>query len=144
MPITFWHWLIVVAVLMISELFFPGAFMLWIAIAALCSAAIAFFVPDMLWQWQLVLFAIFSVASVVVWHKYIRTVDRPTDQPNLNKRSQQYIGRTFQLVEPIENGTGKVIVDDSQWRVVGEDAAKGAKVKVVGVDGVLLLVEVIA
>jgi len=31
-----------------------------------------------------------------------------TDKPLLNKRSAQFIGLVFSLIEPIENGQGKI------------------------------------
>ncbi|MGH1541856.1 MAG: NfeD family protein [Arenicella sp.] len=139
--LSFWHWLIFAVVLLIFELFFPGAFMLWLAIAAGVSTLVALAFPDMVWQWQLVLFALFCVASIFAWRKWSPGNDKPTDQPNLNRRTQQYVGRTFSLVEAIDNGVGKVVVDDSQWKVSGADAPVGSKVKVVGAEGTILLVE---
>ena len=53
------------------------------------------------------------------------------------------MGRTFTLDEPIVNGLGKVRVDDSTWKISGEDCAAGSKVRVVDVDGVVFRVEVI-
>lgn len=64
-----------------------------------------------------------------------------SDQPNLNRRGQQYIGRTFTLSEPIVNGLGKITVDDSTWKIHGKDCAEGTRVTVTGVDGVILKVE---
>jgi membrane protein implicated in regulation of membrane protease activity len=59
----------------------------------------------------------------------------------LNKRGAQYIGRTFSLIDPIENGRGKIKVDDSIWTVLGEDCSLGSKVKVTSVKGALFEVE---
>jgi inner membrane protein len=39
------------------------------------------------------------------------------------------------LYEAIENGQGKIKVDDSIWKVHGEDCGIHSKVKVVGVRG---------
>lgn len=49
-----------------------------------------------------------------------------TDHPLLNKRSQQYIGRTFNPYAAVENGRGKIKIkiDDSIWTVHGEDCAR--------------------
>jgi hypothetical protein len=59
----------------------------------------------------------------------------------LNKRGQQYIGRVFSLYKPIENGEGKIKVDDSIWKVHGEDCDINAKVKVIAVRGTVFDVE---
>lgn len=140
--LTFWHWAGIAALLLIAELMIGAEFMLWLAAAAGLSTIVALVSPDLDWRIQLVLYAIFSVAALIAWAKFYRGKKlQPTDQPHLNKRQNQYIGRTFSLVEAIEAGEGKVKVDDSQWSVRGQDAKKGSIVKVVGVDGMTLLVE---
>ncbi|MDF1530326.1 MAG: NfeD family protein, partial [Sedimenticola sp.] len=72
-------------------------------------------------------------------------VKNPTksDQPRLNRRGEQYIGRIFTLSEPMVNGQGKIKVDDSIWKISGADCPAGARVKVVDVDGVVLKVALI-
>jgi membrane protein implicated in regulation of membrane protease activity len=37
---------------------------------------------------------------------------------------------------------GKIHVDDSTWKIEGKDCVAGSKVEVVGVDGVILKVQV--
>ena len=143
MPLIYWHWLILGAVLLILEMLAPGAFMLWLAFAAAVSALVALVMPDLSWEIQILLFSFFSLVSLVAWKRFGGNREKPTDQPHLNRRGQQYVGRTFSLVDAIENGVGKVVVDDSQWKVRGDDAPVGSKVKVVGTDGTILLVEAV-
>ncbi|MCF6225258.1 MAG: NfeD family protein, partial [Xanthomonadales bacterium] len=59
------------------------------------------------------------------------------------QRGQQYVGRVFTLDRAIVNGTGKVKVDDSTWRVKGLDMPVDGKVKVVATEGVILVVEAV-
>jgi membrane protein implicated in regulation of membrane protease activity len=59
----------------------------------------------------------------------------------LNKRGQQYIGRTFNLYEAIENGQGKIKVDDSIWKVHGEDCPLGSKVRIISARGTVFDIE---
>ena len=141
MSLIYWHWLILGAVLLSLEMFAPGAFMLWLAFAAAASALVALVVPGLSWEVQILLFSAFCLLSLFAWKRFGGTREKTTDQPNLNRRGQQYVGRTFSLVDAIENGVGKVVVDDSQWKVMGEDAPVATKVKVVGTDGTILLVE---
>jgi len=56
-------------------------------------------------------------------------------------RGEQYVNRTFTLEEPVVNGQGKIKVDDSTWKIEGADCESGTKVRVTGVDGVVLKVE---
>jgi len=138
--IVFWHWWILAGVLLILELTAPVFFFLWLGIAAAATGLILLVFPGMQIEAQLVLFSVLSVAAVLAWRKYRETRPMETDQPNLNRRGRQYLGRQFTLEEPIVNGLGKVTVDDSAWRVRGPDLPPGTKVQVEGVDGTVFVV----
>jgi membrane protein implicated in regulation of membrane protease activity len=97
--------------------------------------------PELGWEYQVLIFALLSVISIVAWRSYFRKHPIITDQPALNRRGDQYIGRLFTLEEPIINGNGKIKVDDTTWKIIGDDCEAGSKVKVTGVDGVILKVE---
>ena len=112
----------------------------WCGISAAIVGILMLIIPNMLWEYQLLIFGIGVMASLVVWRRYLKNQPQ-TDNPNLNRRAQQYVNRIFTLDEPIVNGRGKVKVDDSTWRVEGEDLPVGTKVRVVSVDGVVLKVE---
>jgi len=147
--LTFWHWGIIVVALLLLELFIGAEFFLWLAAAALLSGIVSMVAPSLDWKIQFALYAAFSLASLVAWAKYSRNRKlKPTDQPHLNKRQNKFIGGTFRLAANLKNGEGKVIVDDAQWsvRVVSgdENAKQGSKVKVVDMDGMILLVEAIS
>ena len=141
--IVFWHWWILAGVLLILELTAPAFFFLWLGIAAAAVGMILLVFPSMPMETQLVLFAIASIMAVVAWKKYREARPVSTDQPNLNRRGHQYIGRTFSLAEPIINGVGKVSVDDSTWKVKGPDLPAGTHIRVTGVEGVIFRVEAI-
>jgi len=139
--IEFWHWWILAGLLLILELTAPAFFFLWLGIAAVATGLIMLVFPGLSLQTQLVLFSVLAVIAVITWRRYRESHPAETDQPNLNRRGSQYVGREFTLATPIVNGVGKVTVDDSTWRVRGADLPVGATVKVVGVDGVVFLVE---
>lgn len=138
-----WSWWILAIVLIVLEAFAPGTFFLWMGIAAGTVGFILLLIPGMGWEYQVFTFAAISVASILVWRQFARKHPVVTDQPALNRRGAQYIGRTFTLGEPIINGQGKIHVDDTTWKIKGDDCEAGGKVKVVGVDGVLLKVDVV-
>lgn len=135
-----WHWWILAAALIILEVFAPGAFFLWLGIAAASVGGIVFLAPDMDWEYQVLLFSLLAVVSIIIWRKFFRSSPQDTDQPNLNRRGHQYVGRVFTLDEPVTDGIGKVRVDDSTWKVHGEDCPVGTQVEVTGVDGTILQV----
>jgi membrane protein implicated in regulation of membrane protease activity len=127
-------------VLGVVEMFLPGVLFLWLGIAAAVVGLILMVFPGMGWEWQLVFFTILSVATVVAWHRFRPQNPEETDQPNLNRRGEQYVGRVLTLDEPIVNGVGKVHVDDSTWKVNGADMEAGARVRVARVQGTVLQV----
>jgi membrane protein implicated in regulation of membrane protease activity len=134
----YWHWWILAAVLIILEVFAPGAFFLWLGIAAGVVGGLVYLSPATTWEYQLLAFSVLSVVSIIVWRKFFRTRPADTDQPALNRRGEQYIGRSFTLHEPITDGIGKIRVDDSTWKIRGENCAVGTQVEVIGVDGTIL------
>jgi membrane protein implicated in regulation of membrane protease activity len=133
-----WHWWILAAALIILEVFAPGAFFLWLGIAAASVGGIVYLFPDMGWEYQVLLFSVLAVISIIIWRKFFRSSPQDTDQPALNRRGEQYIGRLFTLQEPITDGMGKIRVDDSTWKIRGEDCPVGTQVEVTGVDGTIL------
>jgi len=133
-----WHWWILAAALVILEVFAPGAFFLWLGIAAAVVGGVVYLSPGIGWEYQLLLFSVLSVVSIIVWRKYFRQKASDTDQPALNRRGEQYVGRLFTLSEPIVDGVGKIRVDDSTWKIRGKDCPTGTQVEVIGVDGTIL------
>jgi membrane protein implicated in regulation of membrane protease activity len=139
--ISYWHWWILAAALIILEVFAPGAFFLWLGIAAAVVGGLVLLAPELAWEYQVLVFSVLSVLSIVVWRRYSKLKPADTDQPTLNRRGEQYVGRTFTLTEPVVNGIGKIHVDDSTWKIEGGDCEAGARVKVTGVDGTILKIE---
>lgn len=139
--IIFWYWWVLALVLLGIEILAPGFFFLWMAIAGLITGIVLFLAPNTSFEIQLLIFSVLSFVSVVVWRRYVGKHPEQTDHPLLNKRGAQYIGRTFTLIEAIENGQGKIKTGDSIWKVYGEDCPQGTKVKVTAVDGTVFTVE---
>jgi len=137
----FWHWWVAAIVLVVIEALAPGAVFLWLGVSAAVVGLVLLVLPDLGWQGQVLIFAVFAVASIAGWRVYQRRHPTKTDRPTLNRRGEQYIGRELTLDAAIVNGIGKVRLDDTTWKVAGPDAPAGARVKVTGVDGTVLRVE---
>lgn len=117
------------------EMLSPGFFFLWMGISAFITGLLFFILPFMSTEFQLLIFAVLSMVSAIWGRNYMKKHEKQTDHPYLNQRGAQYIGKTFTLIEAIENGRGKIKVADSPWRVEGEDCPVGSTVKIVAVDG---------
>jgi len=139
--IDYWHWWILAGILLLIELAAPSFYFMWLAIAAAVTGLVMLAAPELGWQYQLMIFSGLSVVSIALFRRYQRNNPAPTDQPTLNRRGEQYIGRTFTLEHPIVNRAGSLRVDDSTWRIRGEDLPAGERVTVTGADGVILEVE---
>ncbi|WP_339513937.1 NfeD family protein [Pseudomonas sp. RL_15y_Pfl2_60] len=139
--LSFWDWLALGTLLLILEVFGAGGYLLWIGVAAAGVGIITYVVPTLPWALQFVLFAVFSVLSAVLWWKRQRTAGKVSDQPGLNDRGSELLGRQFTLHEAINSGRGKIKAGDTLWLVSGPDLPAGSAVRVTGQDGVLLLVE---
>ncbi len=140
----YWHWWVLALLLLILEVFAPGVVFLWIGLAAGAVGLLLYLVPTLDWQTQLLAFALLGLASVALGRWWFTRNPIQTDEPQLNRRGEQYVGRVFTLDEPIVNGVGKVRVDDTTWKIEGTDLPAGSKVRVVAVDGVVLRVEAVS
>ena len=139
--LAYWDWFIAGLVLVILEIFAPGAVFLWLGIAAGVVGAVVFFAPYLDWKFQFTLFAVLSVVSIVVSRRYLKRRPLETDHPNLNRRGAQYVGRDLILDAALSGGRGRLRVDDTTWRVEGPDLPAGTKVRVTAVNGATLKIE---
>lgn len=139
--LTHWHWLILSVILITLEMLVPGAYLLWMGCAAIVLAGVMYIFPGMSFLLQILLFAVLGVAVVMLYRAYKNKHPVVTYEPALNRRGEQYIGRILVLTEAIIDGYGKAKVDDSVWKVSGEDSPAGASVRVVAIEGSVLVVE---
>jgi membrane protein implicated in regulation of membrane protease activity len=139
--LSYWHWIVVGLVFVIIEMFVPGAFFFGMGLASLIVGSVLWVFPEFSWQLQFFSFAVLAFVSILVSRHWIKSRPIVSDQPLLNQRGTQYIGRTFTLIEDMDNGRSKIQVDDTTWRVQGEAGQAGENVRVTGIDGVMLQVE---
>ena len=129
-----WIWWVVGLVLLGLEIIIPGIFLLWIGIAAMIVGLLSFLLWETgIWPWQvqLTIFAILAVASSYIGKKYIADRGQESDEPLLNQRTQRLIGRKATLDEPIENGRGRIKLDDTLWVIEGPDLQAGDTIEIV-------------
>ena len=137
----FWHWWVAGVAFVVIEIFAPGFIFLWLGVAAAVVGLVMWFQPGLDWEFQLLIFALVSVAAIFAWRAFARRNPPESDHPSLNRRGTQYIGRQFTLEEAIINGQGVLRVDDTRWKVEGADLPAGSRVTVVGIEGTVLKVE---
>lgn len=137
-----WFWLGFGVLLIILEVLFGAHFFLfWLGAVSLVVSAITWLFPVVHWNYQLLIFALGALISIIAWRQFIKSHPYKNGNSKLNRRMQQYVGRSFTLEDPIVNGIGRVKVGDTYWRVEGPNLSAGTEVVVVGTDGVTLKVK---
>jgi len=137
---THWFWLSLGLVLGVAEMVAPGFFLMWLGLAALIVGGLDYFLPITV-AYQVAMFATLSVLTVFAGKKFLQDNPIETEDAKLNDRGARLTGEIVTVVEAITNGNGRVKVGDSVWSARGVDAAIGARVRVTGADGAVLLVE---
>jgi len=139
--IVYWNWLVLAVVLVTVEILVAGTFFLWMGISAGVVGLVLLLLPGISWQTQLMLFAIFSIISIILSRIWLAQHHRNEPPSTLNRRGSQYIGRHFTLTDPIVDGVGRLNIDDTVWRISGPDLDSGAQVIVDGMEGTILRVK---
>lgn len=132
-------WMIFAVVLAIGEIVLPGIFLIWIAIAAAITGAVAFIAPLPL-PAAILIFALLCLLATWAGRRWYRDNPVESSDPMLNDRAARLVGRSVTVVEPIVDGEGRVRIDDGTWSAVGPDAPLGARLVVIAAHGATLTV----
>jgi inner membrane protein len=135
-----WSWLIFGIALLALEIAAPGAFLLWFGIAAIVVGVVALLVV-VPWQAQLILFVVLAVVFVVIGRRYFSYSAGKEVPSGLNARGRRMVGTIVVLDEPVVDGRGRIRIDDTTWRVSGQDMPSGTRVRVVEADGAVLSIK---
>ena len=133
-----WIWFAIGMALVMLEALAPGIFLFWLGLAAFALAFTQLLLlslgVSLAFAAHLALFAVFSLVMVAVG-RIISQKAAGGQKPNLNRRAEMLIDRTFPLESPIIGGTGTIRVDDTIWRVKGPDLPQARSIKVLRIDG---------
>jgi membrane protein implicated in regulation of membrane protease activity len=136
-------WAVVAVICLILELSSGDFFIICFSIGAVFAIISA--VLGLSIYWQIFIFAIFSLLSVI----FVRPVALRwlhKNEPNKPTNADALIGRTGRVTEAIPaGGNGYVQIDGDLWKAVstGEDIAIDSTVRVVGRQSTIITVETI-
>ena len=134
-------WAAVALLLFAAEALAPGAFMLWLGLAAAVVFVAVWIVPGIPLLLQVGAFVVLSFVSIQVYRRWFRGREPASDQPALNRRAAALVGRVVPLQAAIVNGRGRVQIADAFWDVSGPDLPVGTAVRITGAQDMLLQVE---
>ena len=135
-----WAWLAIGLILAAAEMAIPGLFLIWLAGAALITGVLAWLLPIGL-PLQIVIIAILAIVGVFTGRNSLRSNPVGEVHPKMNRRGARLEGETAVVTQAIEGGSGRVRHGDSEWLARGPDTAPGTRVRIIGSDGAVLLVE---
>lgn len=129
-------WLLAGLALAIAEAMVPGAFLIWIGLAATGTGLVTLG-GDLRFELQVVAFAVLAAISLAAGLRLRR------HRPHLNTRHAGLAGRTATALT-FRGREGRVRLGDSDWAArLSQDAPEpepGAVLRVVDVDGTVLIV----
>lgn len=136
----YWAWFALGLVLAGLEMVVPGVYLIWLALAALATGALAFaFDPGL--PLQIVNFVFLSLIIVFTARRVMTDQPIASTDPLLNNRMGRLVGQTGTVAVAIEHGEGRVRQGDSEWSARGPELAAGTRVRIIGFDGGTLVVE---
>jgi hypothetical protein len=137
-----WAWLIGGILLLIAEVIAPGFFLVFIGAAAMATGLFTLLF-DLGTVPQLALFALYALLAVMLGRRFYSNKSTHSADPLLNDRAGRLVGKVVTVVTPVDEHSGRVRVGDSEWSARGGPAAVGERVRITGVDGNCLKVELV-
>jgi len=142
--IYFWLWWILALGVILADSFITGdIFLTWFSPPAFILGAVVYFFHGIGITSQILLFSVLSIISAVVIEMQLKRTMPTGNQPQLNDRLGDLVGRFSVLRKPIQNGYGEARFGDCNWQIKGQDCPAGSLIKVIGVEGLWLMVEVV-
>ncbi len=135
-----WFWLSFGVAMAAVEMIIPGFFLMWLALAAIITGLVTLVLP-IDFPMQLTIFAALAIITVYAARRWLLQNPIQSDDPMLNDRAGRLMGEVVTVSVTIENGHGRVTIADSDWSAKGPDAAAGSRVRIIGNQGGILLVE---
>jgi len=111
-------WAIIGMVLLLIEPFVPGVYALWIGIAALFTAVIAFIAPG-LDVWLLLVFAVATLLSAIGGSRIYARLS--TSTPAINDMQNQLIGKHGVCIAVGQNNQIRIRVNGIEWAAIADD-----------------------
>jgi len=134
-------WLIIAAVMLIAELMTGILFCLCLCVAAVLTVAVSGVLSP---TSQGIVFSILSAIFLMIWARW-RKQQTALEKPKISEIQHHLLGLELVLSAALEP-QAQIRVGDSYWLARSKDGqslAVGTKVKVVAIDGTMLVVKVV-
>ena len=135
-----WLWLIGGVLLLIMEVIAPGFFLVFLGAAAIATGlfTVLFHLGATA---EVALFALYSFIAVLAGRRAYAARGIASTNLFLNDPARRLVGKVVMVVSPVDERSGRVRVGDGEWSARGGPAAIGDRVRITGVEGNCLKVE---
>lgn len=135
-----WIWITIGLALAALELLVPGVYLIWLAAAAIVTGVLTYLL-DLSLAAQVIDFVFLALIFAFSARRLLRDKPIVGADPLLNKRGGRLVGETAVVTQAFDGGSGRIRHGDSEWLARGPDIAAGARVRIIGHEGSVLLVE---
>ena len=141
--LSIWNWLLFGILFLAVELIWNKGYCFWYAVIVGFIGLLQVLLPHYEGYAQLITFIALSAIVTGLWRVALRsqTSLRRPGMENFNIAAA-YIGKTFTLQKNMKKLHANVLLDNRIWKVrAKENLKKGADVKIIGHDGVILIIQ---
>ncbi len=143
--ILYWYWLVLGMVLIITELFIPSFTIFWFGLGALLVGGLVLLFPDIIFAWQVFVFAIASGVFTFLWFVFLKPY--MTDRTKAGISREAALGQSGLVISsPGEKNRGVVrfttpLLGSDEWPFICEETVMpGDRVFVREISGNTLIV----
>lgn len=130
----YWHWWVLMGILLIIEIFTLTMFFLFFAISAFLLGVIMWFYPALPINWQLLLAGVFALGSMLLgYYALKKRKQKNNGNLDINDPLGRYIGKVVVITKESHSGVAKARIGDTEWRVLVEDAKVGDEVEILDI-----------
>ena len=135
-------WFVVGLVLILMEFVVPGLVIVFFGLGAWVAAIIVAIFPEMAFWVQMMIFTVFSVATLVLLRGSLKKRFFSNQEGAESEGLDDYIGQKAIIEKAIKNGEGKILFKGVSWSAYAdEDISEGTKVTIVDKDSIKLKVK---
>jgi len=139
-----WHWWVLSLIFVVTTAVAQSPMQLLLTFATAVLGLLVWFQPDVPAKTQLLIFGLIVGIGMVIIQFLGKNKQHdetgPLRDPNFvdldESPSEDVVGRTFTLDSPIVDGLGSIHFDNQSWKLRGDDAEKGATIRIESVDGI--------
>lgn len=144
MEISWWHWIVLGIVLVLTELAVPAFVLIWFGLGAVIVGLLMLVLPSIGITAQVFLWTVASIAMTLLWFKVFRMRGFRTRSGMSDAHVLGEVGVLARDVEPFGRGSvrfQKPLMGSESWDCISDETIKAnERVKVVAMEGHLLKV----